>query len=140
MRHLLALLLSLFISHASAASCISAQQQNVLVIGAPQYACMGISGTTNETAARIIIPASGSITALRVRAASSLALLSSVTITVFLNGSATATTCTVTPADGTNQVVDLSHPFLVAGGDTLSFQFASAGLNVANTISASVAY
>lgn len=137
MRHLLALLLLAALAPLHAAA-ITAQNQTVLAIGIPSYAAMGVTGVSNETNAHIILVQQGSVSLLRVRAGATLTLLSSVTVTVFKNGAATAMTCTVTPADGTNEVNDLIHPFLVNAGDTLSFQFVSAGLNLSNTISASV--
>lgn len=139
MRHFLTLILLAALCPLSA-SVVTAQNQTVLAIGIPSYACQGVTGTGNEANAHIILPITNSVAYLRVRAGATLPLLSSITITAFKNGAATAMTCTVTPADGTNEVNDLLHPFLVTAGDTLSFQFVSAGLNVANTISASVSY
>lgn len=122
------------------ASVVTAQNQTVLAIGVPSYAVQGVTGTANEANAHIVLPITNSVAYLRVRAGATLPLLSNVTVTAFKNGAATAMTCTITPADGTNEVNDLVHPFLVTAGDTLSFQFVSAGLNVATTISASVSY
>lgn len=122
------------------AAVVTAQNQTLLAIGVPSYAIQGVTGSATEANAHIVLPITNSVAYLRVRAGATLPLLSSVTITAFKNGVATAMTCTVTPADGTNEVNDLVHPFLVTAGDTLSFQFVSAGLGVANTISASVSY
>lgn len=96
-------------------------------------ACSGASAAT----ARIVVPSAGQIANLRVFSSAAVVGGTSVDVlTVLKNGVATSLTCTIAAAGTTCN--DVTHAFIVAAGDVLTFSFVTATSDTAANITAGV--
>lgn len=98
--------------------------------GATRYSPVQGDGAvqTTEAAAQCVMPTGGTLSNLYVALDANMAAAGQA-VTLYLNGSPTALTCTVASGAATASDTDAGHAVAVAAGDTVSLQWVNSGSN-----------